>query len=74
MKKQPPEVFCVKKRYFKIRRKTSMLESLFNKVADLKACNFYNFQQRCFPVNFEKFSHRRETVSLNDNQLTIFFS
>ena len=34
-----------------------MLESLFNKYAGLKACNFIQkrFQHRCFPVKFEKF-------------------
>ena len=34
-----------------------MLESLFNKVASLKACNFIKkrFQHRRFPVNIEKF-------------------
>ena len=34
-----------------------MLESLFNKVAGLKACNFIKkrFQHRCFPVNILKF-------------------
>ena len=34
-------------------RKTSVLESLFNKVAGLKLCNFMikRLDQRCFPVN-----------------------
>ena len=34
-----------------------MLESLFNKVADLKAYNFIKkrFQHRCFPVTIAKF-------------------
>ena len=34
-----------------------MLESLFNKVADAKACTFINtrLQQKCFPVNTVKF-------------------
>ena len=33
-----------------------MLESLFNKVAGLKACNFIKkrSQDRCFPVDFAK--------------------
>ena len=33
-----------------------MLESLFNKVAGLKAYNFIKkrFQHKCFPVNFRK--------------------
>ena len=35
----------------------SVLESLFNKVAELKACNFIKIthQYRCFPVNIVKF-------------------
>ena len=34
-----------------------MLESLFDKVAGLKVCNFIGkrFQRRCFPVKFAKF-------------------
>ena len=34
-----------------------MLESLFNKVSGLKACNFIHkiLQHRCFPVKFGKF-------------------
>ena len=34
-----------------------MLESLFNKVVGLQACNFIKkrFQHRCFPVNIENF-------------------
>ena len=34
-----------------------MLESLFNKVEDLKTCNFIKkrLQHRCFPVKFCKF-------------------
>ena len=35
-----------------------MLDSIFNDVARLKACNFIKkrFQHRCFPVNNAKFS------------------
>ena len=34
-----------------------MLESPFNKIAGLQACNFIKnrLQYRCFPVNFVKF-------------------
>ena len=34
-----------------------MLESPFNKVVDLKACNFVKkrLQRRCFPMKFVKF-------------------
>ena len=41
-----------------IHRKTPVLEPLFNKVADLKACNCINkrLQHRCFFVNIAKFS------------------
>ena len=37
--------------------KISVLESLFNKVAELQTCNFIKkwFQHRCFPVNIAKF-------------------
>ena len=38
-----PELFCKKRfseKFCKFHRKTSALETLFNKVADLKACNF----------------------------------
>ena len=40
-----------------IRRKTPALESLFNKVPVLQACNFIKMklQQRCFPANIAKF-------------------
>ena len=40
----------------KIHRKTPVLESLFNKVACLQVCNFFQnrFQHRCFPVIFAK--------------------
>ena len=40
-----------------IHRKTPVSESVFNKVADLKACNLIEkrLQYRCFPVNIEKF-------------------
>ena len=39
-----------------IHRKTSVVESLFSKVAALKACNFFKMrlQHRCFPVNIAK--------------------
>ena len=37
--------------------KTPVSESLFNKVAGLKICNFFKkrLQDRCFPVNIAKF-------------------
>ena len=40
-----------------IHRKISVLESLFNKVLDLKVCNFIEkiLQHRCFPVKITKF-------------------
>ena len=39
-----------------IHRKTSVFESLFNRVAGLKACNFIKnrLQHMCFPVNTKK--------------------
>ena len=44
----------------KLHRKISVLESLFNKVASLKACNSIKkrLQYRCFPVRFAKFLRR----------------
>ena len=40
-----------------IHRKTPVLESLFNKIPDLQACNFIKkrLQHSCFPVNIAKF-------------------
>ena len=37
-----------------------MLESLYNKVTGMKACNFIKkrFQHMCFPVNITKFLRR----------------
>ena len=45
------------KKFSNIHRKTPVLESLFNKVAGLKVCNFIKtrLQRRYFPVNVEKF-------------------
>ena len=43
LRKQPPEIFCRKRCLQKLRkfhRKTPVLESLFNKVAGLRAWNF----------------------------------
>ena len=46
-KKSCSEKFC------NIHKKTIVLKSLFNKVADLQPCNFTEkrFQHRCFPVH-----------------------
>ena len=40
-----------------VHRKTTLQESLFNKIAVLKACNLIKkkFQQRCFLVNIAKY-------------------
>ena len=50
--KHPPKVF-----YEKLYLKTFVLESLFNKVAGLKAYNLIKkrLQHSCFPVNIAKF-------------------
>ena len=47
----------IKKAVRNIHRKMPLLESLFNKVAGLLACNFIKkrLQHRCFPVNVAKF-------------------
>ena len=44
-------------KFCKFYRKTSVLDSLFNKAAGLKACNPIKerLQHRCFPMKFEKF-------------------
>ena len=55
-----------------IHRTTTVLESLFNKVADLQGCNFFKkrLQHRCFPVNCNLFKnsyseeHLRRTTSV----------
>ena len=41
----------------KFHRKTSVLESIFNKAAGLKVCNSIKkrLQHRCFPMKFAKF-------------------
>ena len=46
-----PQILC------NVHRKTAALESLFNKVPVLQACNFIKkrLQQSCFPVNIAKF-------------------
>ena len=60
VQKQPPEVFCKKRcswNFRKFHRKAPVLESLFNNVAGLQACNFIKkiLQHRCFPMKFAKF-------------------
>ena len=44
-------------KFCKFRRKTPMLESLFDKVAGLYTCNLIKkrFQHRSFPVNLQNF-------------------
>ena len=54
------QVFYKKKLFLNfcnINRKTPLLETLFNKVADLQAPNFIKKrpQHRCFPANIAKF-------------------
>ena len=57
---EPPGVLFKKKcsvKYRKFNRKTPVLESLFNNVEGLQACNFIKkiFQHWCFPMKFAKF-------------------
>ena len=44
-------------KFCNIRKRTSVLQSLFNKVTGLKACNVTRerFQRKSFPVNAAKF-------------------
>ena len=56
-----PEVFCEKRcswKFHKIYRKTPVLESIFNKVTDLRLAALFKKRlwHRCFPANFVKFS------------------
>ena len=58
-KKQPPEVFYEKAILKNLQyslQKIPVLESLYNKVAGLKACSVIKkrLQHRCFPVNIAK--------------------
>ena len=58
--KRPPQVLCKKMCSLKVRkyhRKIPVLESVFNKVAGVTACNFITkkVKHRCFPVKFTKF-------------------
>ena len=60
IQKSPQEAFYRKSCSWKFRNihtKTSVLESLFNKVAYLRACSFTKkrLQGRCFPANIVKF-------------------
>ena len=65
VQKQPIEMLCKKKLFLEISQislensyLTPVFESLFNKVPDLKACNFIKvgLQYMCFTVKFAKFS------------------
>ena len=61
----------VKKRCFqkfcRFHRKTTVLKSLFNTVADLQACSFIKnrLQHRCFPVEFTRFLRTPKLKSAN---------
>ena len=55
--------------FCKFHRKTPVLESVFNKVAGLQACDFTKkrLQHKCFPVKFAKFlKHLLWRTSVND--------
>ena len=58
---QPPEVLLRKTRcskiFSKLHRRAPMFESVFNKIAGLKVCNFIKkrLQHRYFPEKFAKF-------------------
>ena len=65
---------CYKK-FRKFHRKTSMLESLFNKVPCLQVCNFIKkrLQHRCFPVKFAKFLRTPILKSICERLLCISY-
>ena len=76
-KKQPPEVFYRKscsEEFCNIRRKTSVLESLFDSLAGFKTCNFLKkrLQQKCFPVNIAKFLKTLILIKICKQQLLPF--
>ena len=77
-RKQPPAVFCKKScslKFRKFHRKTPVLESLFNKVAGLQACNFIKkgLQQRHIPVKFAKFLRTHFLKNICERLLLQFF-
>ena len=77
LSKQPPEVFYKKscfQNFPNIHRKTPVLESLFNKVAGLKACNFISnrLQHMCFPVNIAKLFKASILKNICQRQLQLF--
>ena len=60
--KQPPDVFyrkCYSQKFRNILRKTTVLESPFNRLADFKTSNFLKkrlrHRHRYFPVNIANF-------------------
>ena len=60
VQKQPPEEFCKKMcswKFHKIRRKTPVPETFFNKVASLRPATLLKKRlwQKSFPVSFVKF-------------------
>ena len=70
--KQPLEVFCRKRsflKFWKLHWKTSVLESLFNKAAGLKACSLIKkrLQHKCFPLKFAKFLKTPILKNICDN-------
>ena len=50
----------IPKKFHNILRKTPVLETLFNKIAGLQACNFIKkrLQYKCFCMNIAKFLRR----------------
>ena len=72
VQKQPPVVFWKKKISEKLRnihRKTSVLESLFNKVTGLQACNFTKkrLQHRRFPENIANYFEKHLRTATSDS-------
>ena len=70
-KKQPPEAFCKKrcsKKFRKFYRKTPVLESLFNKAAGPKTCNFLKkrLQHRRFCSEISETVSKKVFVNLSN--------
>ena len=77
VQKQPPVVFYKKRcsyKYRKFYRKTTVLEPLFNNVADLRDCNFIKkILQQCFLMKSAKLL-RMPILKNNWERLLLFVS
>ena len=75
----PSFTYVLHRKLHRFNKKIPVLESLFDKATDLKACNFIKkkFQHRCFPVKCAKFVrtpffYRTSPVAASD--FNLFFT